>query len=116
MQPFSRIIVVLLLMAFAASTAGAQAIMLPAGQSSFPAGCHGHALPTPPHIPLSHQCCIAGHNHAIPASLFSGLRLLPHFGRVNGAEPAEPAFAVDRTFATLIFFSSVSPGLIALRI
>jgi hypothetical protein len=48
--------------------------------------------------------------------LFSGLRLLPHFGRVNGAEPAEPAFAVDRTFATLIFFSSVSPGLIALRI
>jgi hypothetical protein len=114
MRPCSRIVVLLLLVAFAASSAGARAIMLPAAQGSYTAGCHGHP-PTPRHIPLGHQCCIAGHNHAIPGSLFSGFTL-HQVGQVSDAEPAKPAFAVNRPFATLTFSSSVSPGLVALRI
>src|SRR5579864_6016473 len=86
MQLFSRIVGVLLLAGLAASSAGARAFTLPAAQNTPPAGCHGHALPARAPAPLSHQCCIAGHDHAVPGSVFSGITLLPYCGAAGEVE------------------------------
>jgi hypothetical protein len=116
MRPFSQVVGVLLVAAVAASSAGAQALMLPAAQNTHPAGCHGHALPAPAPMPLSYQCCIAGHNHAIPASLFSGLTLLPHFGSAPNADPPDVSYRFSDGRSSLTQSSGGSPGPVSLRI
>src|SRR5437588_10426175 len=77
MHFLSRMIGILLVAAVAAASAGVPPSMLPAAQTMHPAGCHGHA---PARAPVDYRCCIAGHSHAMPASLFSGIKLLPCFG------------------------------------
>jgi hypothetical protein len=116
MQLFSRIVGVLVLAAFAASSVGAQAFTLPAAQNTHPAGCHGHSLPTHAPVPLNHQCCIAGHNHAIPGSMFSGLTLLPYFGLAGNPDLAEVPYRFNDRRTILSQPSVGSPGPISLRI
>ena len=116
MQPFSRIVGLLLLAAMVASSAGAQAVMVPAAHTAHPAGCHGHALPVPAPPPRNHQCCIAGHNHAVPANLFSGLAPLPYFGPAGDVAQAMPAYRGSGKPSILIPFSIGSPGSLSLRI
>jgi hypothetical protein len=116
MWPFSRIVGVLLVAAVVASSAGAQALMLPAAQNTHPAGCHGHALPAPEPAPLSYQCCIAGHNHAVPGNVFTGSTLLPYFGAAADAKQAPPPYLVSDKHSLMIPYSVGSPGSISLRI
>jgi hypothetical protein len=116
MLPFSRIVGMLLLAGLAASSAGAQAFVLPAAQNLHPAGCHGHALPPPAPAPLSHQCCVAGHDHAVPASVFSGITLLPYFGPTSEAQQAASAYRVSGKLSILNPSPIGSPGSISLRI
>src|SRR5579862_6358933 len=66
-----------LLIATAAALPGAQTMAsLPAPPASHPAGCHGHtpvrnapAIPSP--APTSYQCCVSGHQVALPSVAFS---------------------------------------------
>jgi hypothetical protein len=115
MRLLSRIVGILLLVALAASSAGAQALMMPSAQSTHPAGCHGRALPTAP-APTSHHCCIVGHNHAVPGNLFSGLTLLPCFGPAGQAEQAASAYRLNGRLSILIPSALGLPGPISLRI
>jgi hypothetical protein len=116
MQLFSRIVGVLLLAGLAASSAGARAFTLPAAQNTPPAGCHGHGLPPRAPAPLSHQCCIAGHDHAFPGSVFSGITLLPYCGAAGDAEQAAPAYRFIRRLSIPLPSSPGSPGSSCLRI
>jgi len=76
-----RIVGLVLLIATAAALPGAQAMpSLPAAPASHPAGCHSHgpinvpvnhgpAIPSP--APVSYQCCVSGHQAALPNVVFS---------------------------------------------
>lgn len=116
MQPFSRIVGVLLLAGLAASSAGARAFTLPAAQNTPPAGCHGHGLPPRAPAPLNHQCCIAGHDHAFPGSVFSGITLLPYCGPAGDAEQTATGYRFIRRLSIPLPSSLGSPGSICLRI
>jgi hypothetical protein len=73
MQRSWRRIAGLLLITMATALSGAQALAFPAAQAvplhRHPAGCHAPAAPA--HAPTSYQCCVNGHNVAIPNALFT---------------------------------------------
>jgi hypothetical protein len=71
-----RIVGLVLLIATAANLPGMQAMPSTAAPASHPAGCHGHtpgsqgpAIPSP--APTSYQCCVSGHQAALPNVAFS---------------------------------------------
>src|SRR3989442_12560890 len=114
MQPLSRFIGTLLLIAFSAATLSAHPLMLPA-QTAHPAGCHGHGSPTPT-APVSYQCCISGHHRALPGNFFSGAVLLSDFGRTSDSGGILPAYHLTFRPVFLISSSPGSPGLTSLRV
>jgi hypothetical protein len=116
MRTFRRVVGVLLLAAFAISSAGAQVFMVPAAPNRHPAGCHGHALPAPEPAPLSYQCCIAGHNHAVPGSWFAGVTSLPSFGAAGDPVDVLPISRFGHALSVVIPSSLSSPRSICLRI
>lgn len=76
MRGIWRIVGLLLVIAMAVASPGAQAMPATAGPMNPPAGCHGHGLVVPaPALPLpaktSYQCCATGHQVALPNATFS---------------------------------------------
>jgi hypothetical protein len=67
----SRLVAILLVVAFAATAPSAQLLAMPSPPAGHPAGCHdsGPAAPSP--APSSYQCCVSGHQSAIPGASFS---------------------------------------------
>jgi hypothetical protein len=74
-------------MAFTGMT-GTPAMALPAAQPGHPAGCHGHQPMAPSPAPTSYQCCVTGHQAAIPNAPFSGRLLAAEFCAVQVNEPS----------------------------
>jgi len=68
-----RIVGLVLLIATAAALPGMQAMPSAAAPAGHPAGCHSHsnapAIPSP--APVSYQCCVSGHQTALPNVAFS---------------------------------------------
>ena len=67
-----RMVALLMMMAIAmaAGLPGPQAMAV-SPVSSHPAGCHGHTPAVPFPSPTSFQCCVSGHQAAIPNAAFS---------------------------------------------
>lgn len=65
----SRLIAVLLLVAFVAAMSGMQAFS--SEPMRHPARCHGPMPSAPSPAPVSYQCCVNGHDWAMPNMQFS---------------------------------------------
>jgi hypothetical protein len=75
MNPFAnklahRIMTVLLLASFAGCLLCAPALALPVARNHTP-GCHGHRPMLPGQVPTDHQCCVSGHQTAVPTAASS---------------------------------------------
>lgn len=116
MRPCLRIVGVLVLAALASASAGAQRFMLAPAHKLHPAACHGNTSPTSDRAPISHQCCVAGHNHVVPGNSFSGITLLPYFGLTIDGDEVAPDYRFTGRLSTLIRPSVGSPGPTSLRI
>lgn len=113
MQTFSRIVVVLLLGVLATTLLSSTAIALPSHLPVHPAGCHhGHETPAP--VPVSYQCCVAGHNVAVPGSGYT-IRPLALMGIATAIGPAMFAGSASPVL-TLAPRCDGSPGLTPLRV
>ena len=66
-----RIVGLVLLIATAAALPGAVAMPSAVAPARKPAGCHGHAPAIPSPAPVSYQCCVSGHQAALPNVAFS---------------------------------------------
>ncbi|HKI27758.1 MAG TPA: hypothetical protein VKA07_15645 [Candidatus Sulfotelmatobacter sp.] len=69
MPTTSRLTALLLLVTVGSLLLGAPAFALPSAHATHPAGCHD-PMPASP-APVSHQCCVAGHQAAMPSAAFS---------------------------------------------
>jgi len=78
MQTTSRLTALLLLVMVGSVLLGAQGLALPSVHTTHPAGCHDR-MPASP-APVSHQCCVAGHQSALPSAAFSPRPPAAHFG------------------------------------
>jgi hypothetical protein len=116
MQRSSGMIAVLLLVVTAAAVPGAHALAFLTTQPAHPAGCHNHGPATPVPAPISFQCCVSGHQAAIPIASFSSI---PHDAGLCGLaadEPHRPGFALDRHSVMFVVPSNSPPGAAPLRI
>lgn len=116
MQPFSRIVAVLLL-GMAGATLGLPALALPGNlpHAAQPAGCHhGPKTPASAPAPVSYQCCAAGHNASMPGSGFA-VSPLVMTGPAAVLAPAACAAAVPPALTSTPLCHG-SPGLSPLRI
>ena len=94
-------------------------------QTARPAGCHDHELPaslplpivpaTVPPAPRGYQCCVTGHDAAIPFASFSLRITLACVGGASGAGQFSSATAMHLSSIALIPFGS-PPGSFSLRI
>ncbi len=68
-------VAVLLVVTVATALPGAHALPFAAEQEQHPAGCHRHGpatrSPSPSPAPASYECCVSGHQAAIPNPTFS---------------------------------------------
>jgi hypothetical protein len=71
MHGLLRMVAVLLLLTMATALPGAHVLPFSVTQSGHPAKCHGHGPATPSPAPTSYQCCVNGHQAAIPNAAFS---------------------------------------------
>jgi len=71
MERFAKLVVLLVMVAVSASSLGAQAFLLPAQPQQPPAGCHEHGSKAPARHSTNYQCCLTGHNTAVPQTFHS---------------------------------------------
>jgi hypothetical protein len=71
MERFAKLVVLLVMTAVGASFLGPQSLLLHAQPQERPAGCHGHGSKAPAPPSKSYQCCLTGHNTAIPQTSHS---------------------------------------------
>jgi hypothetical protein len=71
MKPFAKLVVLLVMAAVGASSLAAQPLLLQAQPQERPAGCHQHGSNAPAPLSKSYQCCLTGHNTAIPQTFLS---------------------------------------------
>jgi len=116
MQWLARMVAVLLLVELAAAQPATQVLAF----SALPvAGCHGHmahhhSSPTIP-APVKYQCCVNGHDAAIPCAAFSGHRV---FALTSGIDMGMGLALRSSQLPSFVSFapSSSPPGGIPLRI
>jgi len=65
-----RVVTALLLASFAGCLLCAPALALPVAQNHA-RGCHGHGPMKSGQSPANHQCCVSGHQAAVPMAAFS---------------------------------------------
>src|SRR6267154_5701025 len=61
-----------------------------AAPASLPGGCHDHGRKVPPATPPSYQCCVTGHQRAIPRAPFSAPTPLSYLCQANQIRQAAP--------------------------
>ncbi|HEY3619447.1 MAG TPA: hypothetical protein VGK96_21770 [Candidatus Sulfotelmatobacter sp.] len=116
MHRTSGMIAVMLLVVMAGAFPGAHALVFLTMQPAHPAGCHGHGPATPVPAPTSFQCCVSGHQAAMPNASFSPGALAVGLCALAAAKQVSPGFALDRLPAMLIVPSNSPPGAAPLRI
>ena len=108
-------IAVLLAGTIVAGLPGAQALAVPGAPVGHPAGCHSHRPAAPSPTP-SYQCCVNGHQAAIPNASFSSRPLDARLCGLAGDEQLPVGLACDRHFVTFVVPSNSPPGAAPLRI
>jgi hypothetical protein len=112
-----RMIAVLLLVTMTAALPGAQALGFPAMEASHPAaGCHSHGPATPSPAPTSYQCCVSGHDVAIPNVSFSSRPLASRLCGLAADKQLCLGFAPDRHSVMFVLPADSPPGAAPLRI
>jgi hypothetical protein len=71
MARFAKLVVFIVMSAVGASSLGAQLLLLHAQAQERPAGCHEHGSQAPAPHSTSYQCCLTGHNTAVPQTFHS---------------------------------------------
>ncbi len=71
MERFEKLVVFLVMTAVGASFLGPQSLLLHAQPQERPAGCHEHGSKAPAPHSTSYQCCLTGHNTAVPQTSHS---------------------------------------------
>jgi hypothetical protein len=106
-----------LLFTLAAGFPATQGLTSAAMPPAHPAGCHAHGPTTPFPAPTSYQCCMSGHDAAIPNASFS---LRPSSAHSTAAEfcpaPAGQRPRLDfapRLYSALLVIPSDSPPVAA---
>jgi len=100
-----------------AALPGAQTLAaFPAAPAGHPAGCHSHRPPTPSPAPASYQCCVSGHDAAIPNAAFSSRPLEARICSVAVAQQVRLDSSSDRLSVTFVVPSNSPPGAVSLRI
>jgi hypothetical protein len=115
MHGIVRMVAVVLLIAMAAMPA-AQAMPVPAVQTPHPAGCHSHGPATPSPAPASYQCCVTGHDAAIPSAARSPRPVVARFAAWDGGESLALASTFSAHFSSNVVTSSSPPGIAPLRV
>jgi len=110
----SRLIVVLLLVAFVAAMSGMQAFA--SEPTSHPAGCHGPMPSAPSQAPVSYQCCANGHDWAMPNVQFSYERPLAQTVAAFVCDEASLSFGEHYHSPEPVFPSASPPRSSPLRI
>jgi hypothetical protein len=116
MQRTSGMIAVLLLVVTAAAVPGAHALAFLTTQPGHPAGCHNDGPATPAPAPNCLQCCVSGHQAAMPNASFSSLPLDARPCGLAADEPLCPGFVLDPPSVTFVVPSNSPPGAAPLRI
>ena len=62
----NKIVVLIAMTAAGASALGAQSLLFQSPPVERPLGCHEHGGKTPAPRPVSYQCCMTGHDTAVP--------------------------------------------------
>jgi hypothetical protein len=76
MARFAKIVAVLILIAVSASSLAAQSLLSHAQSLKLPAGCHEHGSKAPSPHPTNYECCVIGHNTAVPQAAHSAILIL----------------------------------------
>jgi hypothetical protein len=106
----------LLIAAFAAGAPSVQLMAMPSQPANHPAGCHDSGPVDPSPAPPSYQCCVSGHQWAIPGTAFS-LRPIMAVGLVELDNRSRSLISLSaRDFSQLILPSDSPPGSAPLRI
>jgi hypothetical protein len=109
-------IAVLLLVVMTAAFPGAHALAFLTTQPVHPAGCHNHGPASPSSAPISFQCCVSGHQTAMPNASYSPHPLAGRLCASTAGEQLSQDFALGRLPAMLIVPSNSPPGAVRLRI
>src|SRR5258706_5758944 len=115
MGPFAKSFSLLLLMLVAASSLGNGWLLIYAQPLEQPAGgCHEPVSKAPAPQSTSYQCCLTGHNVAVPQTSHSVEPLLPNIqsAPVVEAPVTSPVVRLGTTFVS----SGDPPGVTTLRI
>ena len=114
MARFPKIVAVLILIAVGASSLAAQSLLSHAQSLERPAGCHEHGDKTPTPHPTKYECCVIGHNTAVPRAAYSGEPLLYDIQiELVGEAPIE---SLATGLESLFISSGDPPGATPLRI
>lgn len=120
MHGILRMVATLLLLTLPLTMAAAlpetQAMPFAAAPARHAAGCHGYGPATPVPASTSYECCVSGHQAAVPIASFSLRFADAQVCRLNGCDG--PGFVLLPSLkpAMLVFPSNSPPGLAPLRI
>ena len=115
MGPFAKFSVLLLIMVMGGNSLGNGWLLIYAQPLEQAAGsCHEPGSKAPPTQSTSYQCCLTGHNVAVPQASHSAEPLLHNIQieRVVAAPVTSPAVRLEKTLIS----SGDPPGVTALRI
>jgi len=115
MKRFAKIVVFLVMLALVSSALGAQSFVLYAQLQERPAGCHEHGGQAPESDSKGYQCCLTGHNIAIPQTPQT---TEPIFHNIQSEFLIDSPIGSPATgdLRQLIVSSGDPPGVTALRI
>jgi hypothetical protein len=111
----SRIVAVVVLLAVVVAFASAHASDHSIPQPKLPP-CHGHMPEQPARVPVSYQCCVNGHDAAIPQATFQARPLLALFSKSDGGEDFSLTSVLVPHSSIIVVPSSSPPGIAPLRI
>ena len=115
MERFAKLVVLLAMAAVSASSLGAQVFLLPAQPQQPPAGCHEHGSKAPARHSTNYQCCLTGHNTAVPQTFHSPQPILQDI-RIELLIDSPIRSLETGGFGQLSFSSGDPPGTTPLRI
>jgi hypothetical protein len=115
MERFAKLVVFFVMVAVSASSLGAQAFLLPAQLQQPPAGCHEHGSKAPAPHSTSYQCCLTGHNTAVPQTSHSPEPIL-HDMQIELLVEAPVGSLATGGLRQLTVSSGDPPGVTPLRI
>jgi hypothetical protein len=115
MSYFLKYLTLVLLAAVSVSAITVPVLTVIPAPDAQPAGCHQHGQKLPSHQPANYNCCLAGHDSAVPQASFDHLVV---FEMTASIEPCAPLVQIAGVGVVehLPFSSGGPPGTAPLRI